>query len=96
MADSSLNNTDVFNDKDFLDVAVEGYEENVPLLGQNGLGITPVGIGIDIAESAKYGRQGLGELSAGLGALSSPFQWHKSDPLLSSGAKTEGGRKEIL
>ena len=90
MADNSLNNIDVFNDKDFLDVAVEGYEENVPLLGQIGIGVTPVGVGIDIAEATKYGRQGLGELSAGLGALSSPFQWHKSGPLLSSGAKHLG------
>ena len=90
MADNSLNNIDVFNDKDFLDVAVEGYEENVPLLGQIGIGVTPVGVGIDLAESVKYGRQGLGELSAGLGALSSPFQWHKSGPLLSSGAKNIG------
>tara|TARA_R100001198_G_C5146913_1_gene158132 strand:- start:298 stop:516 length:219 start_codon:yes stop_codon:yes gene_type:complete len=64
MADNSLNNIDVFNDKDFLDVAVEGYEENVPLLGQIGIGVTPVGVGIDLAESVKYGRQGLGELSA--------------------------------
>ena len=64
MVDNSLNNINVFNDKDFLDVAVEGYEENVPLLGQIGIGVTPVGVGIDLAESVKYGRQGLGELSA--------------------------------
>jgi hypothetical protein len=84
------NDVDIFEDRDLLDVAVEEYEEKVPLLGQIGLGITPVGPVIDIAESAKYGRQGLGELSAGLGALTSPISFQRAGPLLSSGAKNIG------
>ena len=39
---------------DALDRFVSSYEENVPLLGQVGLGLTPAGVAIDIAEVGKY------------------------------------------
>ena len=54
MANASLNNVDIFDDRDWLDRSVETYEEEVPLLAQIGLGFTPQGIAIDAAETAKY------------------------------------------
>ena len=90
MAVYSPNDVDIFEDKDLLDVAVEGYEEKIPLLGQIGLGITPAGPAIDIAEATKYGRQGAKELGAGFQALRSPFSFGRAGPLLKSGAGNIG------
>ena len=80
MANSSLDNIDLFGDKDMLDVAVESYEQNVPLAAQIGIGFTPAGIGIDVAEATKYGRDayrqamqgnlGQAGISAGIATLS--------------------------
>ena len=78
-------NVDIFQeggpaDKDLLDIAVEGYEENVPLPAQMLAGFTLPGMAIDFAAAGKYGRdatrqfregnvgQGFGNL--GIAALS--------------------------
>jgi len=90
MADNSLKNIDIFNDKDFLDTAVEGYEEKVPLLAQLALGFTPPGMAIDVAEATKYGREGARDLSAGFQALRSPLSFGRAGPLLKSGAGNIG------
>jgi len=57
--------------KDALDIAVEAYEENVPLLTQIGVGLTPAGYGEDVAGYTKYSRDawrhgGRGDIGAGL------------------------------
>ena len=52
-------------DKDLLDIAVEGYEENVPLLGQVAAGFTPPGMAMDIAAAGKYGRDSFRDFSQG-------------------------------
>lgn len=57
--------------KDALDIGVEAYEENVPLLTQIGIGLTPAGYGEDIAGFTKYTRDAMrhgsrGETGAGL------------------------------
>jgi len=65
MANASLNNVDIFDDRDWLDRSVETYEEEVPLLAQIGLGFTPQGIAIDAAETAKYGRDAYRDFSGG-------------------------------
>ena len=68
--DLSIDNIDVFDQRDALDKAVEAYED-VPLLAQIGIGLTPPGLAIDAAETAKYGRDaisdfGEGEIKSGL------------------------------
>ena len=55
----------VEDDRDYLDRAVGAYEENVPLIAQIGMGFTPPGIGIDIAEATKYGRDAFRDLKQG-------------------------------
>ena len=50
---------------DALDRFVSSYEENVPLAGQIGLGLTPAGVAIDVAEVGKYGRDALRDFSEG-------------------------------
>ena len=90
MAVYSPNDVDIFEDKDLLDVAVEGYEEKVPLIGKLALGLTPPGMAIDIAEATKYGRQGAKELGAGFQALRSPLSFGRAGPLLKSGAGNIG------
>tara|TARA_R110000796_G_scaffold10837_1_gene36370 strand:- start:47 stop:1360 length:1314 start_codon:yes stop_codon:yes gene_type:complete len=66
MAQNISDNINVFEpDKDLLDRAVEGYEQNVPLLAQIGAGFTPPGIAIDIAEMTKYGRDAAREFGQG-------------------------------
>ena len=67
-------------EKDLLDRTVEGYEENVPLLGQIAAGFTPPGMAMDIAAAGKYGRDafrdfregnlGEGALNLGIATLS--------------------------
>ena len=52
-------------DKDLLDRTVEGYEENVPLLGQIAAGFTPPGMAMDIAAAGKYGRDSFKDFSQG-------------------------------
>ena len=61
---------DIFQDggaaqRDFLDKAVEGYEENVPLLAQIAAGFTPPGVAMDIAAAGKYGRDAYRDFSQG-------------------------------
>ena len=61
---------DIFQDggaaqRDFLDKAVEGYEENVPLLAQIAAGFTPPGIAMDIAAAGKYGRDAYRDFTRG-------------------------------
>ena len=66
MARSVSDSINVFEpDKDLLDRAVEGYEQNVPLAGQIAAGFTPPGIAIDIAEMTKYGRDAAREFGQG-------------------------------
>ena len=52
-------------DKDLLDIAVEGYEENVPLPTQMLAGFTLPGMGMDIAAAGKYGRDSFRDFSQG-------------------------------
>lgn len=61
-------------DKDLLDRTVEGYEENVPLLGQIAAGFTPPGMAMDIAAASKYSRDSFrdfaeGNIGSGFGNL---------------------------
>jgi len=66
MADiSTLDNIDIFDNRDILDRSVEAYEENVPLLAQIAAGFTPPGLAIDAAEAAKYGRDAYRDFSSG-------------------------------
>jgi len=66
MARSVSDSINVFEpDKDLLDRAVEGYEQNVPLSGQILAGFTPPGVAIDIAEMTKYGRDAAREFGQG-------------------------------
>ena len=63
-------NVDIFQeggpaDKDLLDIAVEGYEENVPLVAQIAAGFTPPGMAMDIAAAGKYGRDATRQFLAG-------------------------------
>ena len=63
-------NVDIFQeggpaDKDLLDIAVEGYEENVPLPAQMLAGFTLPGMGMDIAAAGKYGRDSFRDFSQG-------------------------------
>ena len=52
-------------EKDLLDRAVEGYEENVPLLAQIVAGFTPPGMAMDVAAAGKYGRDAFRDFGAG-------------------------------
>jgi len=52
-------------DKDLLDIAVEGYEENVPLVAQIAAGFTPPGMAMDIAAAGKYGRDATRDIREG-------------------------------
>ena len=66
MARSVSDNVNIFEPgKDILDRAVEGYEENVPLLGQIAAGFTPPGIAMDVAAAGKYGRDAFKEFKQG-------------------------------
>ena len=61
-------------DKDLLDLAVEGYEQNVPFFGQVAAGFTPPGMAMDIAAAGKYGRDATrqfreGNIGQGFGNL---------------------------
>ena len=70
----------VEDDRDYLDRVVGAYEENVPLIAQIGMGFTPAGVAIDVAEATKYGRDayrkamqgelGQAGISTGIAALS--------------------------
>ena len=51
--------------RDFLDKAVEGYEQNVPLLAQIAAGFTPPGVAMDIAAAGKYGRDAFRDFTQG-------------------------------
>ena len=52
-------------EKDLLDRAVEGYEENVPLPAQMLAGFTLPGMGMDVAAAGKYGRDAFRDFGAG-------------------------------
>jgi hypothetical protein len=67
MADTSiLDNIDIFeDDRDYLDRAVEAYEQEVPLLGQIAAGFTLPGVAIDVAEATKYGRDAYRDFLSG-------------------------------
>ena len=66
MARSVSDNVNIFEPgKDILDRAVEGYEENVPLVGQIAAGFTPPGIAMDVAAAGKYGRDAFKEFKQG-------------------------------
>ena len=65
MAESTLDNIDIFDNRDLLDRSVETYEEDVPLLAQIAIGFTPPGLAIDAAETAKYGRDAFRDFSEG-------------------------------
>ena len=63
---SEVDNIDIFApQQDLLDLGVSAYEENVPLLGQIGVGLTPAGLGVDLAETTKYGRDAYRDFSEG-------------------------------
>lgn len=62
---ATLDNIDIFDNRDILDRSVEAYEENVPLLAQIAAGFTPPGLAIDAAEAAKYGRDAYRDFSSG-------------------------------
>ena len=65
MAQGLTDNVNIFApEKDILDRAVEGYEENVPLVGQIAAGFTPPGMAMDVVAAGKYGRDAVGELAS--------------------------------
>ena len=64
MATSELDNIDLF-EPDALDVAVDTYSEQVPLMAQIGIGMTPAGLAVDAAEIAKYGRDAYRAIGSG-------------------------------
>ena len=66
MAQGLSDNVNIFApEKDILDLAVEGYEENVPLVGQIAAGFTPPGMAMDIAAAGKYGRDAVRNIAEG-------------------------------
>ena len=66
MAQSVSDNVNIFEPgKDYLDKAVEGYEENVPLLAQIGAGFTIPGMAMDVAAAGKYGRDAFKQFGQG-------------------------------
>ena len=64
MATSELDKIDPF-EPDALDVAVDTYSEEVPLMAQIGIGMTPAGLAVDAAEIAKYGRDAYRAIESG-------------------------------
>ena len=64
MATSELDKIDLF-EPDALDVAVDTYSEEVPLMAQIGIGMTPAGLAVDAAEIAKYGRDAYRAIESG-------------------------------
>jgi shikimate kinase len=63
---SEVDSIDIFTpQQDLLDKGVIAYEENVPLIGQIGVGLTPPGLGVDLAETSKYGRDAYRDFSQG-------------------------------
>jgi len=66
MAQNSIDNVNIFEPgKDYLDKAVEGYEQNVPLVGQIAAGFTVPGMAMDIAAAGKYGRDSFKQFRQG-------------------------------
>lgn len=61
---ASQDNINVF-EPDLLDVAVTGYEENVPLVAQIAAGFTPPGMAADVAAATKYGRDAVRDFTQG-------------------------------
>ena len=61
---ASQDNINVF-EPDLLDVAVTGYEENVPLIAQIAAGFTPPGMAADVAAATKYGRDAVRDFTQG-------------------------------
>ena len=91
MVQGISDNVNIFEpERDILDRAVEGYEENVPLVGQIAAGFTPPGMAMDLAAAGKYGRQGVRDFRSGLQNLGSVFGMRKAPSQLSSGAKNIG------
>ena len=65
---SEVDSIDIFTpQQDLLDRGVLAYEENVPLIGQIAAGFTPPGMAVDLAATAKYGRDAVKDLTAGRG-----------------------------
>ena len=91
MASGISDNVNIFNpERDILDRVVEGYEENVPLVGQIAVGFTPPGMAMDVAEAGKYGRQGVRDFRSGLQNLGSVLGMRKAPSQLASGAGNLG------
>ena len=99
MARSEVDNINIFApQEDLLDMGVKAYEENVPLLGQIGVGLTPPGLAIDAAEATKYGRDafrdfrqgsiGSGLANTGIAALSAIGLVPVVGDLLKTGGKS--------
>lgn len=66
MAQGLSDNVNIFApEKDILDRAVEGYEENVPLAGQIAAGFTPPGMAMDVVAAGKYGRDAVRNIAEG-------------------------------
>ena len=66
MAQGLTDNVNIFApEKDILDRAVEGYEENVPLVGQIAAGFTPPGMAMDLVAAGKYGRDAVRNIAEG-------------------------------
>jgi hypothetical protein len=97
MATSTLDNIDPF-EPDALDLAVDAYGEEVPLMAQIGIGMTPAGLAVDAAEIAKYGRDayrgiqsgnyGDAAMGAGLTALGIAGLIPVAGDILKAGGKT--------
>jgi len=91
MASGISDNVNIFNpERDILDRAVEGYEENVPLVGQIAAGFTIPGMAMDVAAAGKYGRQGVRDFRSGLQNMGSVFGMRKAPSQLASGAGNLG------
>ena len=66
MVQGISDNVNIFEpERDILDRVVEGYEENVPLVGQIAAGFTPPGMAMDIAAAGKYGRDAFKQFGQG-------------------------------
>ena len=91
MVQGISDNVNIFNpERDILDRVVEGYEENVPLVGQIAVGFTPPGMAMDVAEAGKYGRQGVRDFRSGLQNMGSVLGMRKAPSQLASGAGNLG------
>jgi len=99
MVQGISDNVNIFNpERDILDRAVEGYEENVPLVGQIAAGFTIPGMAMDLAAAGKYGRDayrgvqegnyGKAAGSAGIAALSALGVIPLVGDLLKTGGKS--------